>query len=235
MTSFVFNPPLLPTLPIIGSEQRFPLRRIYCVGRNYAAHAAEMNASVDKTSARPFYFTKSSYALCASGACVPYPPETQNFQHEVELVVALQAPAYQIDATATHDVIFGYAVGLDMTRRDLQQAARAEGKPWDIGKDFDNAAVCSALLRKDPAAAIISSGEISLRVNGAVKQRSDLAQMIWNVNELIADLSQYYHLDAGDLIYTGTPEGVGPVRAGDKLIGRIEGVGEVRLEIGEKE
>ena len=170
----------------------------------------------------------------ASGSTIAYPPGTENFHYEMELVIAIGQPAFRVAPDQAAACVWGYACGLDMTRRDLQNAAKAIGRPWDFGKDFENAAVISPLV---PASEVgpLGGGLIELSVNGAVKQTGDLADMIWSVPEVVANLSQYYHLQPGDLIYTGTPEGVGPVKPGDRITGRIDGVGEIALSIGQPE
>lgn len=227
---YLWEPPALPALPVRGKRQRYPVNRLFCVGRNYHAHAVEMGRPVDKASEVPFYFTKSPSALVASGATVPYPPGTNNYHHEMELVVALGAAGFRVAPADAHRLIYGYACGLDMTRRDLQLAARDKGRPWDLGKDFEQSAVVSEIV---PApGTVLERGEISLAVNGELRQRSDVSLLIWNIRELIADLSNFYRLQPGDLIFTGTPEGVGPVRTGDRLHGRIQGVGEIALAVG---
>ena len=225
--SHVFAPPAVASVAVAGSTQRFPVRRIFCVGRNYAAHAREMGAD---TREAPFYFTKSSAHVVDSGATVPFATETQNLHHEVELVVAIGKPAFRISAADASDVIWGYGCGLDMTRRDLQDIAKQARRPWDTSKDFENGAVISPLV---PVAqtGIVNAGAISLDVNGQLRQSGDLADQIWNVAEVIANLSRLYHLQPGDLIMTGTPEGVGAVEVGDVLEGRIAGVGEVKLTL----
>lgn len=230
--SFVFAPPPAASLAVAGSAQRFPVRRVFCVGRNYAAHAREMGA--DPTREPPFYFTKSALHAVDSGATLPYPTETQNFHHEVELVVAIGKPAFRIGVEEAASVIWGYGVGLDMTRRDLQDQAKQMRRPWDTSKDFEDAAVVSPLV---PVAqsGVLTQGAITLNVNGQLRQAGDLADQIWNVDEVIANLSRLYHLQPGDLIMTGTPEGVGPVVAGDVLEGQIAGLGEVRLTVGAAE
>jgi fumarylpyruvate hydrolase len=232
MTKYRFDPPPVIAAPIRGSDDSFPIRRIFCVGRNYEGHAAEMGVKVDREA--PFYFTKSATTYVPSGSTVPYPPGTANYHYEMELVVAIGAPAFRVSASQAADVIFGYACGLDMTRRDLQLAAREQRRPWDLGKDFEASAVLSSVV---PAAEIghPSQGVIELRVNGAVRQSSNLNLLIHPVPALVADLSKYYHLQAGDLIYTGTPEGVGPVQTGDRIEGSIAGVGEISLNIGPAE
>jgi fumarylpyruvate hydrolase len=231
--SALWPQPAAPTLPIRGQPERAPIHRIFCVGRNYLAHAAEMGHKVEKTGDRPFYFTKSPLALVASGATIPYPPETKNLHHEMELVVVIGARGFRVLPERAHELVYGYACGLDMTRRDLQLAAREKGRPWDLGKDFENAAVVSEIVPMPGV--FLERGEITLAVNGDVRQKSDLGKLIWSVREIIADLSLFYHLAPGDLVFTGTPEGVGPVRPGDKLEGKIEGVGAITLTIGPAE
>ncbi|RTL49121.1 MAG: FAA hydrolase family protein [Rhodocyclaceae bacterium] len=230
MTQYAFAPAETPSVAIKGSSARFPVRRIFCVGRNYAAHAAEMGRPVDKATSEPFYFTKSPDTVLPSGSKMTYPPGTKNFHYEMELVVAIGAPIFRATEADAEKVIFGYACGLDMTRRDLQLVAREQGRPWDLGKDVEQSAAISEIV---PYAELgmLSKGEIALSVNGDTKQKSDLSYLIWNIPELIAHLSKFYHLQPGDLIYTGTPEGVGPVVAGDKILGHIDKVGKIELEI----
>jgi len=230
MNPYLFAPPPVPSLPILGLPQRFPVNRLFFVGRNYAAHAAEMGFTVDKARETPFYFTKSASALAPSGSTLPYPPGTANFHYEVELVLALHRPGFGVAPEQAHELIYGYAVGLDMTRRDLQQAARELGRPWDLGKDVEHGAVCSELLPLPGQ--VLAPAAIGLQVNGQTRQSAHTEQLIWSIPELIADLSRFYHLQPGDLIYTGTPEGVGPVQPGDQLRGWVEGVGEVAVAIG---
>ncbi|MBR9910121.1 MAG: fumarylacetoacetate hydrolase family protein [Gammaproteobacteria bacterium] len=219
-----------PTSAVVGSDSLFPVHRIFCVGRNYHAHAAEMGASVDKATMRPFYFTKHPAHLLASGASIDYPPQTANYHHEVELVVAIGKTGFEVAEAAADELIFGYAVGLDMTRRDLQAEAKKGGRPWDLAKDFEDAAVLSPIVPKSQTG-LISAANIELSVNGEIRQKSDISKLIWNIQEIIADLSKFYHLQPGDLIYTGTPDGVGPVVAGDRLSGKIDGVGTIELSI----
>jgi fumarylpyruvate hydrolase len=217
----------------IGDEDkggRLPINRIFCVGRNYHAHALEMGKPVDKSVERPFYFTKSPQTLVESGAEVAYPPETKNYHFEMELVLVIGKPGFRVPAEAAHELIYGYACGLDMTRRDLQLVARDKGRPWDLGKDIEQGSVCSEVLAMPGV--VIESGEIALAVNGVSKQHSDVNKLIWGIREIIADLSLFYHLQAGDIIYTGTPEGVGAVLPGDRITGHVAGVGEVALRIG---
>ena len=230
MTTYLFTPPAIQSLPIRGKTERFPINRIFCVGRNYHAHAVEMGKPVDKSAERPFYFTKSPQTLVPSGATVAYPPGTNNYHFEMELVMAVGKAGFRVSAEDAHTVIYGYAAGLDMTRRDLQLVARDKGRPWDLGKDIEEGSVCSEIVPMEGV--VIESGAIALEVNGATKQSSDVDKLIWNIREIIADLSQFYHLQPGDLIYTGTPEGVGAVVSGDKITGRVEGVAEVTLNVG---
>ncbi|RRD56184.1 FAA hydrolase family protein [Comamonadaceae bacterium OH2545_COT-014] len=227
--NYVFPPAPQASVPVHGSGQRYAVARIFCVGRNYAAHAREMGADPEREP--PFYFHKTPAALVESGATAPYPPGTQNLHYEMELVIAIGQPAFRVTPEQALACVWGYACGLDMTRRDLQNTAKQAGRPWSFGKDFENAAVISALR---PASQIghPAAGRIHLAVNGQVRQDSDLKEMIWRVPEVVANLSHYYHLRPGDLIYTGTPEGVGAVQPGDRLSGGIDGVGEIALTIG---
>lgn len=230
MTQTVF-PIKAPVLAeIAGSQEKFPINRIFCVGRNYHAHAAEMGVSVDKNTQEPFYFLKDASAYVPSGSQIPYPPKTENYHYEMEFVVAIGQDGFQVSENEADGLIFGYACGLDMTRRDLQLKARETGRPWDLGKNFEQSAVLSPIVRVEESG-IINEGAIELRQNDKVVQQADLSLLIWNVREIIAHLSQFYHLQAGDLIYTGTPEGVGAVQSGDTLVGKVAGVGEIELRI----
>ena len=226
---YLFTPPAVPSVPIQGSDEHFPVRCIFCVGRNYEAHVRELGNEVGLET--PFYFTKAAAHYVPSGATVPYPPGPANYHHEMELVVAIGKTGFNIPEDQALEHVFGYACGLDMTRRDLQATLREKKLSWDIAKDFENAAVVSALA---PASAIghPRKGKIELKVNGNIRQSSDLGLMIHPVPALIAHLSRFYHLQPGDLMFTGTPEGVGPVIAGDRIEGMIEGVGEIALNIG---
>lgn len=230
---YLWTPPAVPSVPVRGRAERAPVNRLFFVGRNYHAHAVEMGRPVDKSVEVPFYFTKSPSSLVESGATVPYPSGTRDYQYEMELVLVVGKPGFRVAAADAHELIYGYACGLDMTRRDLQLVAREKGRPWDLGKDIEQGAVISEVVPMPGV--VIEHGEVVLTVNGQLRQRSDVDKLIWNIRELIADLSQYYHLQPGDLIYTGTPEGVGPVQPGDRLEGRVAGVGEIVLQIGAAE
>lgn len=227
---YVF-PPVVPSVAVSGSAQRFPVRRVYCVGRNYADHAREMGHDPDREP--PFFFSKQPDSLIPSGGVFPYPPATSNVHHEIELVVAIGLGGSNIEAGNALEHVFGYGVGLDMTRRDLQGAAKSKGHPWEVGKAFDSAAPCSDIV---PASQIghPQAGAIWLQINGEERQRGDLSSQIWSVPEVIAHLSRYFRLEAGDLIFTGTPAGVGAVKPGDRLEGFIEGVGKIITTVGEQ-
>ena len=230
MVDFVFAPPERPSVAVRGESASYPVRRIFCVGRNYAAHAREMGKDTDREA--PFYFTKPADGVVASGTTVPYPTMTENYHYEMELVVALGADAFRIQEAAALDCVYGYACGLEMTRRDLQQQAKDMGRPWDTGKAFDESAIIAEIVTVEDCGHL-GDGAITLDVNGERRQTGYLSELIWDVPEVIANLSEFYRLRAGDLIYTGTPAGVGPVGPGDTLAGRIEGLGEIALTIGE--
>ena len=229
-TSYLWTPPATPSLPVRGKTERLPVNRLFFVGRNYHAHAVEMGKPVDKAAERPFYFTKSGATLVESGATVAYPSETSNYHYEMELVLAIGKPGFRVAAADAHELVYGYACGLDMTRRDLQLAARDKGRPWDLGKDVEQSSVVSEIVPMPGV--VLERGTLALSVNGLTKQRSDIDRLIWNLRELITDLSLFYTLQPGDLIFTGTPEGVGAVVAGDRIDGHIDGVGEIRLNVG---
>ena len=231
--NYLWNPPPVPSLPVRGSTRRLPVNRLFFVGRNYHAHAAEMGRPVDKTVERPFYFTKSPQTLVESGATVAYPSETANYHHEMELVLVIGKPGFRVSEGDAASLVYGYACGLDMTRRDLQLAARDKGRPWDLGKDVEQSSVVSEIVPMPGT--VLTQGALRLSVNGQTRQQSDVDKLIWNIRELIADLSLFYHLQPGDLIFTGTPEGVGPVAAGDRIEGRIDDVGSIVLNIGPAE
>ena len=229
MSDYLFPPRLQPSLPVEGESRRYPVSRIFCVGRNYEDHAREMGHVVDRE--KPFYFSKSAHALAQDGATIGYPPGTSDYQYEVELVVVIGGPAYKVAKDEALDAVFGYAVGLDMTRRDLQISERAKQRPWTLGKDVEESAPVSAIV---PASRVghVAKGAITLRQNALLKQNSDLSQLVWSVPEIIAHLSGFYHLAPGDLIFTGTPAGVGPVQPGDMLESAIEGVGTLTISLG---
>jgi fumarylpyruvate hydrolase len=227
-STLVFSAPPSPTVPVRGTDLLFPVNRIFCVGRNYEAHAKEMGMAVDREA--PFYFMKSASSVVSSGATVPYAPGTSNLHHEIELVVAIGKPVFCATEEDAPAAIYGYACGLDMTRRDIQFKARDKGRPWDLSKNFENSAVISEIVRVSESG-LIQSGDISLSVNKEPRQSGNVSDLIWSVPELIADLSKYYHLQPGDLLYTGTPAGVGPVERGDVITGSIDQVGEIEFTI----
>lgn len=230
---YVFAAPPRPSVAVAGESRRFPVRRIFCVGLNYAAHASEMRKAQGKENERepaPFFFAKPADALVESGGTIPYPSLTQNLHHEIELVAALGGGGADIPADEALSHVFGYAAGVDLTRRDLQAAARAAGLPWDMSKGFDNSAPIGAIR---PAAEIghPARGRIALSVNGAPRQQGDLSDMILGVAEIVSALSRFVALAPGDLIFTGTPSGVGPLLPGDRAEGEVEGVGSVSVTI----
>ena len=226
---FTFPPPPIPSLAVLGTEARFPLRRIFCVGRNYAEHAREMGADPEREP--PFFFTKPHDAAVGGGAVIPFPPATANLHHEVELVVALGQGGRDIPVASALACVFGYAVGVDLTRRDLQAAAKAKGQPWDMAKGFDHSAPVGRITPADggwrPEA-----GAIWLKVNEEERQRGDLVELIWRVPEVIAHLSGLVALAPGDLIFTGTPAGVGPLRPGDQVHCGIQGLEDLAFRLG---
>lgn len=230
--SYLFDPGCVPAVPVVGEPRLYPVNRIFCVGRNYEAHAAEMGFKADREA--PFYFNKTPSTIVPTGGTIAYPPGTENYHYEMEFVVALGGEAFRIAEQDAMSVVYGYACGLDMTRRDLQLSAREKGRPWDLGKDFEQSAIIAPITRADEFGPI-GPQRIALSVNGAVKQDQVLADLIWSVPEIIAHLSQYYHLQSGDLIYTGTPAGVGPVVAGDLMVGTIDGLTPVVLALGAAE
>ena len=227
--TFIIDPPPQVSVAVRGSDSRFPVRRVYCVGRNYEAHAREMGK--DPTREPPFMFQKPADAVIEGGSVIAYPPQTGNFHHEIELVVAIARGGRNIGIDRANEHVFGYAVGIDLTRRDLQLAARDAGRPWEWGKAFDHSAPCAPIVR---AAEIghPSKGRIWLSVNGSVKQDADISQLIWSVPEVIAFVSASMALAPGDLIFTGTPAGVGPLVAGDAVTGGIDGIGDIGIRIG---
>ncbi len=224
---YVFPPAQQIVIPVAGSEAVFPVRRVYCVGQNYSAHVVEMG---NDTRQPPFFFGKPVDALVPGGGEVAYPPMTEKLQHEVELVVALRAGGSNIPVEQALDCVFGYAVGFDMTRRDLQAQAKEKGQPWDMGKGLDQGGPISAILPLAEAGHP-DHGAIWLKVNGELKQTGDLSEMTWKVAEVISRLSEYVRLAPGDLVFTGTPAGVSTVVRGDVLEGGIDGVGELAIKL----
>lgn len=231
MTS-LFDLPPAPALSIVGEAATYPIARIFCVGRNYAAHAAEMGNEVDREA--PFYFTKNPQHMAHSGQTLPYPPGTQDYHFEMELVFAIGAPLFRATRDQAAAAILCYGCGLDMTRRDLQAASKDKRRPWDTGKDFESSAILGPLTRADEVGEL---GPLAIRldVNGQTRQEATLADMIHSVIDVIVDLSRLYHLAPGDIVMTGTPAGVGAVLPGDQLIGTIEGLADVALTIGAAE
>ncbi|MCB1714510.1 MAG: fumarylacetoacetate hydrolase family protein [Candidatus Competibacteraceae bacterium] len=226
--AYVVPAPTLPTLPVRGTSDVFPVHRIYCVGRNYAAHAVEMGH--DPTREDPFFFQKNPDTLVLSGGEFPYPDKSSDVHHEIELVLALGKGGKDIPLEQALDHVYGYAVGIDMTRRDLQGVMKKMGRPWEIGKAFEHSAPCSEIV---PASSSghPDQGRIWLEINGELRQEGDLNQLIWKIPEMITYLSGLFTLQAGDLIYTGTPSGVGPVNRGDKLSGGVAGIGEISITV----
>jgi fumarylpyruvate hydrolase len=229
MTDYVFAPPPAPAIAVRGSSALFPARRVYCVGRNYAAHAVEMGHDPDREP--PFFFMKTPDALLGDGGVFPYPPATSDVHYEVEMVVALSGGGRDIAEEDAQGLVFGYGVGIDFTRRDLQAEAKKLARPWDVGKAFDHAAPCGPLARASEIGHP-TKGAVTLDVNGVRRQTGDLDQLIWTVPEMISLLSRLFELAPGDLIFTGTPSGVGPVARGDRLEGAVEGVGALSVTVG---
>jgi fumarylpyruvate hydrolase len=225
MAEFALAPPPVPVVPVEGETGGFPVRRILCVGRNYAAHRREMGGD-DRDP--PFFFAKPADAVVPPGRDPAYPPRTANLHHEIELVVAIGAAGKDVAVEGALGLVYGYAVGVDLTRRDLQNAAKDKGQPWDSSKGFDDSAPISAIRRWTGPA---PQGRIAISVNGAVKQDAVVADMIWNVAEIISEASKLWALAPGDLIYTGTPEGVGPLVKGDAVEGEVEGVGKLVFKV----
>lgn len=229
MIAFAFDPPPPPSLAVLGDPRRFPIRRVFCVGRNYADHAREMGSDPEREP--PFFFAKPADAVVPAEGCLPYPPQTARLDHEVELVVALGAGGARLDLAQAQACVWGLALGLDLTRRDLQEQAKRSGRPWDMAKGFDASAPCTP-LRPLAGGPLPAAGAIWLDVNGQRRQAGDLAQMIWSVPEVIAHLSGLVRLAPGDLIFTGTPGGVGPLQPGDRVEAGIEGLATLGLQIG---
>ena len=232
MSGDLFDLPKTESIPVNGESRSYPVGRIFCVGRNYAAHAAEMGVEVDREA--PFYFTKTPSAAAPSGITIPYPPGTENLHYEMELALAIGADAFRLSAVDAARVIYAYGSALDMTRRDLQQVAKDKRRPWDLGKDFEQSAIFAPLTKAAEFGAV-GPQRIHLEVNGQVRQDAHLSDLIHSVDEVVADLSKYYHLRPGDLILTGTPAGVGAVVAGDQITGGIDGLDPISLTIGDPE
>ena len=226
--NYLFDTPDVRSLSVIGEDRQYPVHRIFCVGRNYEAHAKEMGNEVDREA--PFYFTKQLHAVLPSGGTLPYPPGTADCHHEMELVFAIGKPVFRCTKDEARSAIYAYGCGLDMTRRDLQAASKEKRRPWDTSKDFEGSAVLAPLTKAEDVGAI-NNQRIHLSVNGEVRQDASVSEMIHNCEEIVADLSKYYHLAPGDLIMTGTPAGVGAVQAGDVLEGGVEGLEPVRVTI----
>ncbi|MED5515827.1 MAG: fumarylacetoacetate hydrolase family protein [SAR324 cluster bacterium] len=225
---YVFRVQELASVAVAGSADVFPVHRIYCVGQNYANHAREMGSNPEREA--PFFFSKPADAVCPDGSRLAFPLATENLNHEIELVVAIGKKGTNILAAEARDYVFGYAVGLDLTRRDLQSEAKKKGRPWATAKGFDNSAPCSAL---HPVSQVghIERGKITLYVNGELRQEGDISEMIWTVEEVISALSGFFELRPGDLIFTGTPAGVGPVQKGDKLKGEVENLAKLNITV----
>ena len=226
--SYVFDAQEIPTLPVSGTLDVFPVHRIYCVGQNYAKHAREMGINSDRAS--PFFFNKPADALFCGGTQIPFPLATENLQHEIELVVAIGKKGTQIQESKALEYVFGYAVGLDLTRRDLQIEAKKKGQPWATAKGFDFSAPCSSIHLVNKVG-YLEKGKITLSVNDEIRQKGDISEMIWTVKEIISFLSYFFELCPGDLIFTGTPEGVGQLKRGDKIKGEIENIDKLNLRI----
>jgi fumarylpyruvate hydrolase len=227
--AFLFDPSKTKSIPVKGERKHYPVNRIFCVGRNYVDHAKEMGLAVDRE--KPFYFTKAATHFQNSGTTVVYPGGTTNFHYEVELVVAIGKKIFNGDLEKARKAVFGYAVGLDLTRRDLQLSERAHQRPWDLGKDVEQSAIVSTITKAKDFG-IVGPQRIHLSLNGEIKQDSRLSELVWKVDEIIAHLSKFYHLAPGDLIMTGTPAGVGPVLPGDKIKGGIDGLEPISIKIG---
>ncbi|GKY89507.1 fumarylacetoacetate hydrolase family protein [Sinisalibacter aestuarii] len=229
---YLFQPPAIPSIPVSGEAAGYPVLRIFCVGRNYAAHAAEMGVAVDRDA--PFYFTKNPQHMLASGSTLPYPPGTEDLHHEMELALAIGQPVFRATAEEAQAAIYAYGCALDMTRRDLQAEGKAQRRPWDLGKDVEGSAVFAELTRAEAFGAVRDQ-RIHLEVNGEARQDATLGELVHSCAEVVAHLSRFYHLAPGDVIMTGTPAGVGPVVAGDEITGGIDGLAPISLRIGAAE
>lgn len=232
MSDYLFDAPEVFSLSIKGEDARYPVRRIFCVGRNYAAHAAEMGAEVDREA--PWYFTKSVAHAAHSGATQPYPPGTANFHYEMELAIAIGKPVFRASRQDAAAAIYAYGCALDMTRRDRQQDGKDKRRPWDLGKDVEGSAVL-ARMTKAGEFGKVGNQRIHLEVNGEVRQDATLEELVWSCEEVVEHLSRYYHLAPGDIIMTGTPAGVGPVVAGDRITGGVDGLDPIELALTDAE
>lgn len=232
MANRLFADPAYPAVAVQDEDNLYPVHRIFCVGRNYAEHAKEMGVEVDREA--PFYFLKDAQALVLSGTTIPYPCGTENYHYEMELVVAVGKALFRATLDEAHTAIFGYGCGLDMTRRDLQLKGRETRRPWDLGKNFEKSAVLAAIVRAERFGDV-GPQRIWLEVDGVTRQDAHLSDLIWKIEELLSHLSQYYHLRPGDLIYTGTPAGVGAVETGAKIVGGIAGLPAVEFTVGPRE
>ncbi|SMP12121.1 fumarylacetoacetate hydrolase family protein [Shimia sagamensis] len=225
---YLFDPPEFFAVPVKGEAATYPIRRIFCVGRNYAAHAAEMGGEVDREA--PWYFTKSVAHAALSGAELPYPAGTSNYHHEMELAFAIGAEVFEASEAEAAAAIFAYGCALDMTRRDRQQDGKDHRRPWSLGKDVEGSAVLAEMTRATEFGALADQA-IALKVNGEVRQEGQLSEMVWSPVEIVMHLSKFYHLGPGDIVMTGTPSGVGPVVEGDAICGTIEGLSPVELAL----
>lgn len=232
MTELLFSATQTRSIPVVGETAEYPVHRIFCVGQNYAAHATEMGAVADPEA--PFFFTKQSHAVVHSGATVPYPPGTSNYHFEMELAFTLGGPLFRCSESQAASAIYSYGCALDMTRRDLQAAAKEKRRPWDMGKDFEDSAVFGPMTKARDFGTVRDQ-RISLSVNGAIQQDGALSDMIHGCTDILCHLSQFYHLGPGDVVLTGTPAGVGSVSVGDELFGQVDGLAPVRLNIGPAE
>jgi len=226
--NYVFPIHKIPVLSVAGTENFFPVHRIYCVGQNYSDHMYEMGSNPERDA--PFFFSKPADAAYNHNSKISYPTNTKNLHHEIEMVVAIGLKGRGIIKSEAHNHIFGYAVGLDLTRRDLQMEAKKKSRPWSVAKGFDHSAPCSVLHKVDEVG-YLEKGRIALKVNGEIRQQGDLSEMIWSVPEIISILSEFFELCPGDLIFTGTPSGVGPIKRGDKLEGFIEKLTNLEIKI----
>ncbi|UYV38144.1 fumarylacetoacetate hydrolase family protein [Rhodobacteraceae bacterium D3-12] len=228
MTSYLFDAPEVFAIPVKGESADYPVRRIFCVGRNYAAHAAEMGGEVDREA--PWYFTKSACHGVLSGATRPYPPGTENYHHEMELAFAIGRPVFRATPEEAEAAIYAYGCALDMTRRDRQQDGKDKRRPWDLGKDVEGSAVFGDMSRAEEFGPV-GAQRIHLEVNGESRQDATLEELVWSCEEVVMHLSKFYHLAPGDVVMTGTPAGVGPVVAGDKITGGVDGLAPISLNI----